>query len=318
MNSRITLGLAGLSLVGAVIAGYWGFTLSRQPVAAPVVAQTPMASTQPTPQAPVPQQEDTTRQPVVVLQRDIAPFVQITAADVALEKLRTVPAGSLTSLDQAIGRTPWRALSAGSWLSDESFEAGGKVARMIRPDERALAVAVDEVIGAGGQLTPGDYVDVLLFLHMDTNNVQPSAQLVVPALRVLGVGEQMGLTNDGQPTSPTRNNDEKLRQEQQRASARTVLLAVPEQLLSRLMLAAQAGVLRLAVRSVEEKRLARYWAGDSDSQANLANADRELLQFNQLAMTPPPKAAMTIGASTPARKSGVEVIRGNEITQKTP
>jgi pilus assembly protein CpaB len=317
MNSRVILGLAGLSLVGAVIAGYWGFTLTRQPTAAPVVQTEAVVPASTTAQPPVPQEEDTTRQPVVVLQRDIAPFVQITAADVALEKLRTVPAGSLTRLDQAIGRAPWRALSAGSWLSDESFDAGSKLARMIRPDERALAVAVDEVINAGGQLTPGDYVDVLLFLRMDTNNLQPSAQLVVPALRVLGVGEQMGLTNDGQPASPAHSNDEKLRQEQQRASARTVLLAVPEQLLSRLMLASQAGVLRLAVRSADEKRLSRYWAGENESAANLANANRELVQFNQLAMTSPPKPITSSGA-TAARKSGVEVIRGNEITQQTP
>jgi hypothetical protein len=32
---------------------------------------------------------------------------------------------------------------------------------------------------------------VLLFLRMDAINPQPSAQLVVPALRVLGVGEQL-------------------------------------------------------------------------------------------------------------------------------
>jgi pilus assembly protein CpaB len=253
----------------------------------------------------------------VVLLHDIAPFAQITAADVALEKLRTVPAGSLTRLDQAIGRTPWRTLSAGTWLSDESFEAGSKLARMIRPDERALAVAVDEVINAGGQLAPGDYVDVLLFLRMDTHNLQPSAQLVVPALRVLGVGEQLGLTNDGQPASPTLSNDEKRRQDQQRASARTVLLAVPEQLLSRLMLAAQAGVLRLAVRSADEKRLSRYWAGENDSAGNVSNANRELIQFNQLAMTPPSRTVISDGASAP-RRTGVEVIRGNQITQQTP
>jgi pilus assembly protein CpaB len=316
MNSRIILGLAGLSLVGAVIAGYLGFTLTRQPVAAPVV-QTGTDTTTATVQPTAPVEEDTTRQPVVVLQRDIAPFVQITAADVALEKLRTVPAGSLTHLDQAIGRTPWRVLSAGTWLSDESFEAGSTLARMIRPDERALAVAVDEVINAGGQLTPGDYVDVLLFLRGDAINLQPSAQLVVPALRVLGVGEQMGLTNNGQPASPARSNDDKLRQEQQRAGARTVLLAVPEQLLSRLMLAAQAGVLRLAVRSADEKRLARYWAGQSESPANIANANRELVQFNQLAMTASPKPIPSGGAAAP-RKFAVEVIRGNEITQQTP
>jgi pilus assembly protein CpaB len=317
MNSRIILGLAGLSLVGAVIAGYWGFTLSRQPAAAAVVAPIANTSADAVPQPATPQQEDTTRSPVVVLQRDIAPFVKITADDVALEKLRTVPAGSLTRLDQAIGQTPWRALSAGTWLNEESFEAGGRLARMIRPDERALAVAVDEVINAGGQLTPGDYVDVLLFLRQETNNVQPSAQLVVPALRVLGVGEQLGLTNDGQPASPAHSNDDKIRQEQQRASARTVLLAVPEPLVSRLMLAAQAGVLRLAVRSAQEQRLARYWAGEDDSAANLASADRQLLQFSQLAMTAPPKATMAIGASVPVRKAGVEVIRGNETFEKT-
>ncbi|SEC48449.1 pilus assembly protein CpaB [Pseudomonas mohnii] len=317
MNSRAILGLAGLSLVGAVIAGYWGFTLSRQPAAAPVVAQTgivtPAAAT---PQAAAPQEEDT-RQPVVVLLHDIAPFVQITAADVAVEKLRTAPAGSLTRLDQAIGRAPWRSLRAGTWLSDESFEAGSKLARMIRSDERALAVSVDEVINAGGQLAPGDYVDVLLFLRMDAINPQPSAQLVVPALRVLGVGEQLGLTNDGQPTSLAYSNDEKLKLEQQRANARTVLLAVPAPLLSRLLLATQAGVLRLAVRSADEKRLAHYWAGERDSATNLTNANRELIQFNQLAMTAPPKPVV---ASVPVapRKSGVEVIRGNELTQQTP
>lgn len=315
MNSRITLGLAGLFLVGAIIAGYWGLTLSRQPApepSAPPVANAPASAVQ----APAPA-EDPDRHPVVVLVNDVAPFAPITAADVTLEKLHTVPAGSLTRLDQAIGRTPWRALTAGSWLNDESFEAGSKLSRMIRPDERALAVAVDEVTNAGGQLTPGDYVDVLLFLRMDTLNLQPTAQLVVPALRVLGVGEQLGLTNDGQPSSPARSNDEKLKQDQLRATARTVLLAVPEQLVSRLMLATQAGTLRLAVRSAEEKRLAHYWAGESASPANLASANRDLVQFSQLALVGTPKP-LTVGASSAPQKKGVEVIRGNQLTQQTP
>lgn len=257
MNSRITIGLAGVFLVGALIAGYWGVALSRRPAAEPVaqpslaVVQTVTASA-----------EDATRQPVAVLVRDIPPFVPIKAGDVTLERLHTAPAGSLKSLDQVVGRTPWRALSAGTWLSEESFEAGGSVARMIRPDERALAVAVDEVIGASGQLSPGDYVDVLLFLRQDSNNLLPSAQVVVPALRVLGIGEQLGLTNDGKPGSPPASPEEKLKQDQRRLNARSVLLAVPEPLLSRLMLAAQAGVLRLAVRSADEKRLAHYWAGE--------------------------------------------------------
>ncbi|MDR6916960.1 pilus assembly protein CpaB [Pseudomonas sp. 3296] len=314
MNSRVTLGLAGLFLVGAIIAGYWGLALSRQP--APEPAAQPVVNTAPTAPAPIPV-DDPTRQPVVVLLHDIAPFVQITAADVTLEKLRTAPAGSLTTLDQAIGRTPWHALTAGTWLNDQSFEAGSSLARMIRPNERAFAVAVDEVTNAGGQLSPGDYVDVMLFLRVDTNNTQQSAQVVVPALRVLGVGEQLGLTNDGRPANPARSPEEQLKQDQLRANARSVLLAVPEPLLSRLTLAAQAGTLRLAVRSAEEKRLAHYWAGESASPANLASANRDLVQFSQLALVGTPKP-LTLGASSAPQKKGVEVIRGNQLTQQTP
>jgi pilus assembly protein CpaB len=315
MNSRVTLGLAGVLLLGAILAGYWGLTLSRQAPAAEPVAPAPVAET-PSAVAPAPV-DDPTRQPVVVLVRDIAPFVTITAADVAVEKLHIAPTGSLGNVDQVIGRTPWRALSAGSWLSEDSFAAGSPLARMIRPGERALAVAVDEVINAGGQLAPGDYVDVLLFLRKDDSNPQPSAQLVVPAVRVLGVGSQMGLTNDGQPASPAHSEEEKLKQEQLRNAARSVVLAVPEALINRLMLASSAGVLRLAVRSADEQQLARYWAGDNNVAAGLDTPRRELIEFSQLSLTAPPRP-LTVASQPAPRKPPVEVIRGTETVQSTP
>lgn len=316
MNSRITLGLAGLFLLGAIIAGYWGLTLSRQPAIAEPVAAPATAAVASAPATPA-AVEDPSRQPVIVLLRDIAPFVKITAADVAVEKLRTAPAGSLGNVDQVIGRTPWRPLSAGSWLSEESFEPGSQLSRMIRPGERALAVAVDEVINVGGQLAPGDYVDVLLFLRKDEVNPQPSAQLVIPAVRVLVVGSQTGLTNDGQPTGAARSDDERLKQEQQRMAARSVVLAVPEPLLSRLMLASGAGVLRLAVRSADEQQLAKYWKGENDVATRLDTPRRELLEFSQLSLAAPPKPMAVAGAPAP-RKASVEVIRGAETAQPTP
>ncbi|MFJ2367504.1 Flp pilus assembly protein CpaB [Pseudomonas sp. NPDC087697] len=316
MNSRVTMGLAGLLLVGAVIVGYWGLALSRQPaavtepVAAPITATVVVEKT-------VASAEDQTRQPVVVLVHDVLPFTPLTAADLTLEKLRNAPAGSLNSLDQALGRTPWRRLSAGTWLSNDSFEAGGPLARMIHSDERALAVAVDEVVGAAGQLIPGDYVDVLLYLRQDTANAQQSAQIVIPAMRVLGVGEQFGLTNDGKPASPAASSDEKLKQDQRRIAARSVVLAVPEQLLSRMMLATQVGTLRLAVRSSEEQLLAKYWAGESDSSSHLNATSIQLFQFTQLALGRAPKNIVSARPVVVSRRS-IEVIRGNQITQQTP
>lgn len=312
MNSRISMVLAGVLLIGALIAGYWGLVLSRapEPVAAPAA---PVVSVETT--ATV---EDQTRQPVVVLVHDVPAFIPLTAADLAVEKLRTVPAGSLTRLDQAIGRMPLRTLGAGTWLTEDSFTAGGPLARMIRPGERALAVAVDEVIGAAGQLTPGDYVDVLLFLRQDASNAEQSAQIVLPAMRLLSVGDQLGLANDGQPAvPPPATAEERAQAAQRRAAARTVVLAVPEPLLSRLMLAAQAGTLRLAVRSAEEQLLSRYWAGENDTSAKLENANRDLYQFTQLALTGPPKRVAPV-AGAPGVRRGIEVIRGAQAAPQTP
>jgi len=310
MNSRISMILAGVLLIGALIAGYWGLVLSRQPepVATPVISVEHATELV----------EDQNRQPVVVLAHDVPPFVPLTAADLVIEKLRTVPGGSLTQLDQAVGRMPLRTLGAGTWLNEESFTAGGPLARMIRPDERALAVAVDEVIGAAGQLSPGDYVDVLLFLRQDTSNAEQSAQIVIPAMRLLSVGDQLGLANDGKPAVPTPvTPEERAQAAQRRATTRTVVLAVPEPLLSRLMLATQAGTLRLAVRSADEQLLSRYWAGESDAPEKLESANRDLYQFTQLALTGPPKRVAQTSTG-PGVRRGVEVIRGAQSTQQTP
>lgn len=312
MNSRISMVLAGVLLIGALIAGYWGLVLSRSPapVAPPVVSA----------EKPVTPAEDPNRLPVVVVAHDAPAFVPLTAADLVVEKLLTVPAGSLTQLDQAIGRMPLRTLPAGTWLSEDSFSAGGPLARMIRPDERALAVSVDEVIGAGGQLSPGDFVDVLLYLRPETGNTEQTAQIILPAMRLLSVGDQLGLANDGRPAVPPPVTvEERAQAAQRRAAARTVVLAVPEPLLSRLMLAAQAGVLRLAVRSADEKLLSRYWAGETDTPEKIDSANRDLYQFTQLALNGPPKrVAQTNAGAAPAARRGIEVIRGTQSTEQTP
>lgn len=305
MNNRRSLVLAAILFLGAIAAGFWGLMLARQ---------------QPVPPAPVAQVveqgvshlEDQTKQSVVVLTRDVAPHVALTADDLTLEKLRTAPAGSLTAIEQAVGRTPWRGLNAGTWLNEHSFEIGGPLARMIRPDERALAVAIDEVAGAAGQFGPGDYVDILLFLRQDTTNPESSTQVVLPAVRVLSIGDELGLTSDGQPVSQALTAEQAQLQTQRRVTARTVVLAIPEPLVNQLMLAAQAGTLRLAVRSAQEQRLSHYWSGEKDAASNLAAARRSLYQFNQLAMATPSNKAPLTAPAGPPRARGIEIIRGTQ------
>lgn len=312
MSSRFTLILAVLFLIGAVLAAYLGLTLSHPqpevpapiaPISTPVVEQSP---------APV---EDALRQNVVVLARDLPAYAAIKADDVTVERLRVAPPGSFSSIDEVLGRSSWRTLSAGTWLSADSFGVGGSLARMIHPDERAMAVLVDEVAVASGHLSPGDYVDVMLYLPQDVDNPLRSSQVVVPALRVLSIGELLGPTLDGSPAR-TLSSDERLKQEQARATARTVVLAVPEPLLARLMLATQSGVLRLAVRSAEEKHLQDYWVADAgrrDVALRLDTTGRSLVRFTQLTLASPASKV-----AVPAAPRPVEVIRGSQAGQQTP
>lgn len=316
MSSRVTMGLAVLFLLGALFAGYWGLVLSRQPEAAPVAAAPVATPPAAEPVAAEKPQEDITRQPVLVLTRDLPAYEPIKAEDLLVEHLKVVPPGSFSKPEEAIGRTAWRPLAAGSWLGESSFEAGGALARMIRPGERAMALSVDEIIGAGGQLSPGDYVDVLLYLPQDQTNLDRSAQTVVPALRVLSVGAVLGPVNQGQDEMDVSRNDRE-QQQKLKANARNIVVAVPEALLSRLMLAVQSGPLRLAVRSAEERNLQRYWAGANDIAQQRDSAQRNITHFEQLSLSAP--RATAVGTEAPRRR-GIEVIRGsgNAVSQQTP
>ncbi|WP_449430018.1 Flp pilus assembly protein CpaB [Pseudomonas putida] len=312
MSSRLTMILAGLFLCAALLAGYWGLALSQPPE--PIAAADPVAPSAPTAVAvaPPPTAPEPARSPVVVLRRDIAANTPLTEDDLLLDRLQVVPEGVFARVEQAVGRSSARPLSKGSWLDEQSFQGGGPLARMIRPHERAVAVAVDDVIGAGGQLRPGDFVDVLLFLREETNNPQASAQVVLPALRVLSVDQQLGLANDGRPALSAQEQKEQEAAPHPLGNAsRTVGLAVPESLASRLMLAAQAGILRLAVRSADEQRLASYWS-DPAGKPQVDNANRDLYRFSQLSQVPVAKAQASRGA--PA----MQIIRGAQDQSPKP
>lgn len=308
MSSRLTMVMAAVFLIAALLAGYWGLLLSRP--AAPAALTEPAASAAvPTQAAPPPvSAEHPARSPVVVVRRAVAAYTPLTEDDLLVEQLQVVPANAYQQVEQVLGRSSGRPLAAGTWLDAQSFEVAGPLARMIRPDERAVAVAVDDVIGAAGHLSPGDYVDVLLFLREDAANPQASAQVVLPALRVLSVDKQVGLANDGRPALSAEEQHDS-RRDALGSASRTVALAVPQALASRLMLAAQAGTLRLAVRSADERLAAR--AADAPQ---LQSANRDLYRFQQLAQLPAGKSA------SPGRSPAMQVIRGasSEEPRQTP
>lgn len=327
MSSRLTMILAVALFFGAVAAGYWGLVISQpEDELTSEQLELALANTQTELMSSIQQNEalnnllgkdteDIQRVPVVVLARDVKAMSEIVAEDLAEEMLRVSPPGSFNSAEKLLGSVVWRDLPAGAVLNEASFAIGGPLGRMIRPSERAFAIDVDEVTSAGGHLQPGDYVDVLLFLREDERNSDRTAQVVIPALRVLSVGSILGASSTGEPLSLPETEEEANAPRARRAdAARTAVLAIPEALLTRFMLATQVGTLRLAVRSADEQLLAAYQGGEEPS-AEIEDLKRQLFQFEKLALRQTKRPQAGLVAPRPA---GIPVYSGSSISRQNP
>jgi len=176
---------------------------------------------------------------------------------IAASALRTVatghaPADSYTSVDAVAGDVPLVDIAPGSVITAALLAHG--MATEIRPGERALAVPVDEVSGAGNRIVPGDYVDVFLTLKpapsYDSHNQemkQPQTRLLLSRLRVLAYG-----TRDlpSPRTAGQASGDKKAAAAAAtRQPPHTAVLAVPVDEVDRLLLGLQDGKLDLALRN---------------------------------------------------------------------
>lgn len=163
-----------------------------------------------------------------------------------------------SNVSEVVGKLAMEPIAEGSPLLTSNFPVLGAVAQSLRPDERAVAVKVNEVIGVGGFISPGDHVDVLLYLRADreTANVS-SAQVLLSDVRVLAYGDEIDEEKSAEPPSPTTNRQaqsgvvtegvKKLEAIKGKAG-KSAILAVPEKDVARLMLGDNSGTLRLALR----------------------------------------------------------------------
>ncbi|WP_250515403.1 Flp pilus assembly protein CpaB [Caballeronia sp. INDeC2] len=117
----------------------------------------------------------------------------------------------------------------------------GFLAATLKPDMRAVSVAVDDVSGNAGLIQPGDYVDLLLTQQMERRTDSPdlavSSETVVEHVRVLAVGSEI--------KRPKVNGDVA----EAITRARTVTLEVTPRMGEVVAVAARLGSLSLALRS---------------------------------------------------------------------
>jgi pilus assembly protein CpaB len=158
-------------------------------------------------------------------------------------------------------------------LLSSHFPSYSQLALSLHPGERAVAVKVDEVVGAGGFIEPGDQVDVLLFLEADQETGKnSSAQVVLSKVRVLAFGnmldspeEQTAAADDQsdlleKAKTSTANEAtgkrKKKEEEPDGKKSKTAVLAIAESDTSTLMLAESSGRIRLALHGAEREESA--------------------------------------------------------------
>ncbi|GAA5129407.1 Flp pilus assembly protein CpaB [Alloalcanivorax gelatiniphagus] len=176
------------------------------------------------------------------------------------------PIPEALAADQPVaGKEVKRLARAGELLSAHHLEAGGNLPASLPEGHRAIAIAVDNVVGAGGLLQPGDRVDVVTaFRRSDKDN--PVALVMLRGITVLAV---KGALSAAEQSDDNRRND-------------TVVLSVPEEKVSALMLASSQGQVRLAVvadqepaadQQPEDQQLADRQSTDQESTEQQRTAD---------------------------------------------
>ncbi|TFZ44988.1 Flp pilus assembly protein CpaB [Stenotrophomonas maltophilia] len=245
--------IAAVALIGlAVLLALIAFMVGRKPDAPATVA-------------PVTQSEAQAITVVEAVAR-LPAGEPITANGLRLVQ-RTAPvAGAATSIASVVGKVPVQDIAEGTAISSSALAQGFSL--QLRPGERALAVPVDELVGAGNRILPGDFVDVFLNLR----NAQPSAggpgeaaqtRLLLSRLRVLSYGQQDiapsasdavastdGETrNDPRAADITGSGSSQTTGNEANQPARSAVLAVPVADANRLLLGAQQGKLFLALRN---------------------------------------------------------------------
>nr|WP_031431267.1 Flp pilus assembly protein CpaB [Methylomicrobium agile] len=248
MSSSVLRVFAVILAVGAIAIGYFGYKLSGQP---------------PKPEPASVERIAPEGESAMFAAHDIQAGQVITKDDLTTALVPARPVRSYATGDSLIGRKAGTDIAKGEMVLSSHFPSHSQLALSLYPGERAVAVKVDEVIGTGGFIEPGDQVDVLLYLHADQEIGQDSsAQVVLSQVRVLAFGNRLDTPNEqaaaGEGPSgllekaKTGEKADKLKKEEPDGKkSKTAVLAIAEADAPTLLLAESSGRIRLALHGAE-------------------------------------------------------------------
>ncbi|MEG0936794.1 MAG: Flp pilus assembly protein CpaB [Comamonas sp.] len=221
----------GVLLAVALALGVYGWMLAKAPKPADPQVQTSSS-----------EGKAASTVNVVVAAQALVAGQAIKAEDLQLAGLSSRPDGAYDDVPAAVGSVPAVDIPKGAPILKGQLVTG--LALKVPDGERAVAVKVDESVGAGNRIRPGDFVDVFFVLRRDGNEIdQSQARLLLSRKRVLAYGAASvdALTSQEKADSKQQGNGPE--------SARTAVLSVPVQEVSQLALGGSSGSLLLALRN---------------------------------------------------------------------
>lgn len=228
--------------------------------------------------------------------------------------------------DKLVGLSLRRDVTAGQPITTDAVMLG--LSRHLAPGERAVAIAIDEVVGGANQMTPGDYVDVFFLLDKKDEISGTQSRLLQSRVKLLTYGEA---SIDGPPPEEARQANNGARTTRQ--APRTATLAVPLDMVNELFLASRTGRLQLALRAPQDEAkvdralfaerrpvltgragLTPEQRAELESPENKAYAGDSLVQLSNViapAPTPAPRA-VSGGAGGSGGGNAIQVWRGGK------
>jgi pilus assembly protein CpaB len=220
--------------------------------------------------------------PVVVTTKPIAArtIIEPSAVTVISMEAGKMPADSISSLDEVVGQVSLSYLSENEPVTRSAVArrtAALGLAYSVPVGQRAVAVALDPIIGVAGFLMPGDRVDVVATFTVDKLKV---TKTVLQDVTLLSIGVEVS-PEEGKGAAA----DKAARPKEQ---PNATLAVTPEQA-EKLILAEAWGKLRLTLRPADDRAIVSLTGIRSDV----------------LIGTRPPAAARTYTAPTPRQGSPV-------------
>lgn len=278
MNSTFLRVLAILMAIAAIVTAYAGYRLSHKKPADTLAIVVPSYSQ-------------------VVARNDIPAGHLLAMEDLVTASTQQQDKQTFSAPQDLIGKTTTVAVMKGAPFNVSQFSAGNLLGQTLAPHERAVAIKVNEIIGVGGFIKPGDHVDVLLYLRADRETGEiSSGQVVLTNVKVLAYGTLTSKTESSQNDALTQSETKKLGADNGRSEnkngkdSHSAILAIHANDLSKLMLADSSGVLRLALRGEA--------LPDATASSTTDNQFIALGQVSQLSGHPLSTPAKTTAAST--------------------